>query len=236
MKYLYKVSRLQATTPKQVSAVLPQNFSFQEEDGHQLLVVETSSDLTNDQVFNQVQQECDRLFFLTGNQLNPKLVRQENPDGSASVQASLHMFLAGGRPLPPKIDRQQWGTALPVQLRLWQFAHLPGLPIAVQINLLFQIIEISYPNTRCDNEYPQYQDTTAAPDPRTEAKLLRHLASHGKQAMRGQQVRLYCQYLGISEESHDPTDANFIRILKNHLQVVKDEAWKVINDTITRKS
>lgn len=233
MKYVYAVSRFQAFAPKQASAVLPQHFSFREEDGRLLLVVEPPSNLTDEQVFGQVQQESDRHFFLTGEQLDPKPVRKEYPDGSVIGLASLSEDAYLIKPLPPEIDRQQWQIPLAVQLRLWQLAKLPDLPVAARINLLFQIIETRYPD---QNDYPEYKDPKAPPHPRTEAKLLRHLASHGNtQTVTSKQLKLYCQHLGISEEFHNPTDADFIRVLRNRLSVVEREARKVIEASITRK-
>lgn len=235
MKYVYTVSKPTAFTLEQASAVFPTSFSFQEEDGQLLLAVTPPSDFTDEQVFNQVQQECDRLFFLTGGQLDPKLLRKETPAGPVTNFRSFTMGAVLVKPLGTEIERQQWQASLPVQLRLWQLAQLPNLPVATQINLLFQIIEISYPSTNDQSVYPQYSSTHSPPHPRTEAKLLRDLASHGKKRMGSRQVQLYCQYLGISDESHDPTDSNFIQVLRNRLQVIQVEARKVIDDSITRK-
>lgn len=234
MKYIYIVSKPRAFTLEQASAVLPNNFSFQEEGDQLLLVVETPNGFTDEQMFNQVQRECDRLSFLTGELLDPNLLRKETPDGRATGILSVTVGAALIKPLAPEIERQQWDSCLPVQLRLWQLVQLPNLPVATQINLLFQIIEISYPNTGDSNVYPQYSNTHNPPHPRTEAKLLRDLASHGKKRMGSSQVRSYCQYLGISEEAHDPTNLNFIQVLRDRLQVVQTEARKVIDNSITR--
>ena len=207
-----------------------------EEEGHLLLVVEPQSDLTDEQVFNQVQQEFDRIDFLTGVYLSPKPDRKENPNGSIQAISSIAVFLHGIKPLPAEIDRQDWDKSLPVQLRLWKLAHSPNLPLSSQINLLFQIIEISYPNTDDEKDFPPYLDSKKSPEPPTEAKLLRHLASHGKQKMkRSKQVQRYCKYLAIPEESHDPTDFKFLQVLRDGLPIVENEARKVINEAITRK-
>jgi hypothetical protein len=44
----------------------------------------------------------------------------------------------------------------------------------------------------------------------------------------------YPNFLGISKNMHDPTDANFLRVLDNRLPIVKAEAQKIIDDAITR--
>jgi len=209
-----------------------QNFSFREEDGQLLLVVEAFDRLTDEQVFCQVQRECDRLFFLTGQQLGPGLLRKEKPDGSSTgfISHTADAFIV--KPLAPEINRQDWQEKpLAVQLRLWQLAQFADLPVAARINLLFQIIEITYPDR---DDYPKYECPSNSPHPRTEAKLLRDLVTHGKKKMDSPQVKLYCQHLGISGESHDPTDADFLRVLHSRFSVVKDEAHRVIEASITK--
>jgi hypothetical protein len=233
MKYVYAISGTQRLNAAQAVAVLPPHFSFREENGQLLLVADKPDHLTDEQVFYQVQRECDRLYFLTGQQLDPKIFRIERPNGLStgflSVTASASIY----KPIAPEVDRQNWqGKPLAVQLRLWQLAHLTNTPIAAKINLLFQIIEMTY---RKANDYPKYKDPNKCPHPRTEAKLLRHLASHGYTVTMRSELKRYCQHLGISEKFHDPTDADFLGILHQRLSVVEDEAKRIIDDSITRK-
>lgn len=233
---MYIVSKPRAFTLEQARAVLPKSFSLQEEEDDQLLLAVTPpSGFTDEQTFNQVQQECDRLFFLTGEQLDPKLLRKETTDGRVTNFKFLTMDAVVVEPLASEVERQQWDASLPVQLRLWQLTRLPNLPVATQINLLFQIIEISFPNTKDQSAYPPYNNAHSPPHPRTEAKLLRDLATHGKKRMEARQVKSYCQYLGISDESHDPTDSDFIQALCKGGRVIQAEARRVIDDSITRK-
>lgn len=235
MKFVFNISRPHRLTLDESSSILPEDFSLREEDGQLLLIVEPIRHSSEEHVSNRVQQECDRIHFLTGEQLNPKLARIENPDGSGLAWSSLPSYLYGVRPLPLETDRQQWQTTFSVQLCLWRLAQTPDLPVVAKINLLFQIIEISFPNTRSVEDYPEYNEPDNDPHPRTEAKILRDLASHGKKQMGNPQIEDYCRHHGLSAESHDPTNAKFIGVLKKRSRIVEEEARKVIDSQITRK-
>lgn len=237
MRYVYTLSGFRALTIEQARGALPQHFSFREEREQLLLVVEPLGVVTDEQAFGHVQQECDRLFFLTGEQLAPKILRKENPDGRAVGFGSITADAFITKSLSTEVDRQQWHIPLAMQLRLWRLAQSPNVPIAARINLLFQIIEISYQNTHDENEYPKYKDSRKRPQPRTEAKLLRHLASHGNtRTMSSKELKRYCKHLKISEQFHNPTDIDYLRVLHERFPVVESEARRIIEASITRKS
>lgn len=237
MRYVYTVSGFRVLAIEQARGVLPQHFSFREEREQLLLVVEPPGVVDDEQVFGQVQQECDRLFFLTGEQLAPKILRKENSDGRSVGFGSFTADAFITKSLSTEVDRQQWHIPLAVQLRLWQLAQSPNVPIAARTNLLFQIIEISYPNTNDQNQYRQYKDPRKRPHPRTEAKLLRHLASHGNtKRVTHEQLKRYCQHLSITEEFHNPTDIDYLRVLREGFPVVESEARRIIEASITRKT
>lgn len=234
MAHFYRVSETRSLAKARVSGqagqVLPLDFSFLEEDGRLLLKVASASGVTDEEIFGQVQRECDRIAFLTGEDPDPRLTRKDNPDGSTTAIDSRGGRTAGYVSIPADIARQQWDTPpLPAQLRLWQLASLPRLPVAVRIVLLFQIIEMDPSSV-----YPQYVDSSKEPDRRTETKLLRDLASHGRKVMVSSQVRAYCAHHNVPAVSHDPRDASLIQLFNERLFVVEQEARKSIEQAITR--
>jgi len=232
-KYVYKIfPRFTAFDTDELIKILPQKFSLLKEQDQLMLVIESSAQLNEEKIFYELQRECDRIFFLTGEQLNPIFIYKENPDGSKRVENEINYILHGIEKLPSDIDRQKWQSQLDVQLRLWQLAHLPNTPISVQVILLFQIIESSYPNK---NVYPEYKDYKIDPHPRTEAKLIRHWVSHQRPKVDKPQLQNYCKYLGIQEIFFNPTDTNHQRIIPKLYEHVKKEAQKVIDNAITRK-
>lgn len=232
MKYVYRISRFSAFAPDQLSSVLPTNFALLKES-EQLVLVVGLEDISNEsEVFYYVQRECDRLFFLTGEQLNPKLLRIEYA-GKKRLFNEVDCIMRGVEKLQDDIDRQQWTHKLSLQLRLWQLAHLPYLPVSVQIVLLFQIIEASFPDTRNKQMYPPFAENNLVPHPRTEAKLIRDWVSH--QAKIGKRLLRYCRYLEIEPQFFDPTDIGHHRKIPGLLEKVEQEAEKVIYASITRK-
>lgn len=122
-----------------------------------------------------------------------------------------------------------------VQLRLWSLVDSPNMPISIKINLLFQIIEIAYPETRNEEIYPQYLDSNNDPDPKTEALLLRNLVSHGGQAG-SPQLKKYCNFLGIPQTMNNLGNSEFIKKVESRVGVIKEEARKVIDNQITINS
>ncbi len=233
-KCAYNIPQFTAFTTEQLMDVLPQNFSLQEENNQLMLIIESSAQFSEEQIFYELQRECDLIFFLTGEQFKPMLIYKENPDGSKRVENECEFILRGIEKLPLDIDRQQWTHKLSLQLRLWQLAHLPYLPVSVQIALLFQIIESSFPDTRNKQMYPLFEENNLVPHPRTETKLIRDWVSHQVAKMRKRLCR-YCKYLDIEPRFFDPTDAEHQRKIPGLLEKVEREAENVINDSITRR-
>ncbi len=236
MKFIFKLSTLKPLTCEQIKTVLPGNFLFTvpQDDSRSLLTVEESNGVSEQKVCWNVLKECDRIAFLTGVQLNPGLLCKVRTDGSTEVTHSISSCTVVVKPSAlDNVVSQNWEipeASVAVQLRLWQLAT-PDLPVAARINLLFQIVEIAHPER---SEYPKYEDSTKEPDPMTEARFLRNLASHGKQAIGDKQLQLYCQRHGLPLEMHDPTNPTLIKLLEDRLEVVKSEARRVIDSSITR--
>jgi len=236
MKHIYAISNFQPITSQQLLSIFPQDFSIKEEDGRQILTIDVRDDITDEQIRCKVQQECDRLFFLTGVQLKTNFIRQEKVDGTITACATIANTITLIKKLLPEINRQHWDVPLSVQLRLWNLAFSPSLPIASKANFLFQIIEISYPDTRDSYDYPEYNDPNKEPHPRTEAKLLRHLMSHGRgKKIQSPELQRYCNHLGIQKEFHDPTDIHFLRVINSRMSILVDESRRIIYESITKK-
>lgn len=244
MKYSFRIHKIDNRVAKALPNVFPESFSFEDEGEQHLLVVNLEQELLDDQVNNMVQRECDRISFLTGEQMKPTLVNKEYNDGRHMASDTREGRTRGIKMLPAGVGRQDWQSNpdLALQLRLWDLALLQHLPIAAKILLLFQIIEVSYPNTNDSNDYPEYKDSTCVPHPRTEAKLLRHLTAHSKMGSVRSQLEIYRQHVRIpvdssgSTVSHDPTNISIVGVLHNRVRVVCEEAERIINSAILKRS
>lgn len=232
MEYCYSISKFQTFDFKQAERIFPDNFQLNTKNDKTFLIV-TTENTSGSEVFIEVQRECDRVSFLTGEQLNPQFQYIKNAEGIKTCQQCIVGKMMIVSPLPQNIDKQQWDLTLTVQLRLWQLAGLPNLPIAARINLLFQIIEIAFPCRGDKTSYPEYPDSNVCPHPRKESLLLRDLVSHGKGEIRNADLKTYCNFLKVNESLHDLTDSNFMEAVEKRFNIIRDEAYKVINKKIT---
>lgn len=233
MKFKYRID-MGNLDAAQLIKILPDNCTIEQNDNTYLIIEHASGTNENDSFFF-LQREVDRLFFLTGINIKYELDTIENNDGSFIGISGLKCMLTAVAQLPENIDRQQWGTDdIAVHLRLWSLAFSPNLPLSAKVNLLFQIIEIEYPDTSDNAVYPNYNDRANPPAPKTEAKLLRHLMSHGKGPIANNSLRQYCSFLGISPEMHNPIDHNFIIGVNKRLPILVDEARRIIDNKISK--
>ncbi|MDP8263199.1 MAG: hypothetical protein P9M13_07850 [Candidatus Ancaeobacter aquaticus] len=228
-KHCYSISKFKTFSHEQAKEIFPDNFRIKIENGKYFLIVETMSGLDRD-VFIEVQKECDRIFFLTGEQLNPQFEWKKNDDGVTTRLQSFRNDFRCVEKIPDNSTKQQWTPCLTVQLRLWQLAKLPDLPIAAMVNLLFQIVEIAFPDKK---QYPKYVNSNIPPDSKRESFLLRDLVSHSGAIMYSDQLKEYCKFLNIERTFHDPTDVNFTKAIRRRFNIVEDEARKVISEQIT---
>jgi hypothetical protein len=239
MKYVYNIKHSANLTPDQFRCVLPSHFLLREENEQLMVIIEREGEPDEKQVFYEIERECDRIFFLTGIQLDPTLIRVERPDGLKMAHSAIKSDCILYEQLPSDLDRQQWTQILEIQLRLWQLANLPNIPLSVQIMLLFQIIECFYPDTNDSKSYPVYDpnDFSQPPHHRTEAKLIRDWVSHQKKKVDRRQLQNYCKYMGLKEKKFfNPTDAIHQQIIPKLYQKVKNEAEKIIASSITLKT
>lgn len=228
MKYIYSIKNFTDLTPDQLRGIVPSHFSLREEGKQLVIVIEREGTIDEEQIYNEIQRECNRISFLTGIQLNPTLIRIERPDEPRRLNDEISVGLNGVEQLPSDLDRQQWTEILKIQLRLWQLAHLPNMPLSVQIMLLFQIIECSHPNIKCP------KDCSGPLDPLCEAKLIRDWVSHQNKKMYSH-MESYWGHLKI-KEFLDPRNTIHQQIIPKLHEKVKTEAEKIICASITKKS
>lgn len=198
---------------------LPKNFLVQErEDG--LYVTVPSHEPEDKKCQYLIDRELDRHFFLTAVKIRADMVRRE-VCGSIELRWSIY------NPLPTDIEPQIWFDEdrdnLATQLRLWVIAA-ETTDIKFRLILLFQIIELKYPENKF---YPDYENESTAPDKLTECKLIRNLIAHAGVPY-NKQLKRYCSYLGLPERMHDPINQHYSRVIESKLPLMRSEAKKVI--------
>jgi hypothetical protein len=234
MRFKYRISNMANLSAGQLGNILPDNCAIYQND-NTYLIIEHGPGTTENDSFFFLQRELDRLYFLTGINIKCELDTIENDDGAFTGISGVKCTLTAVAQLPENIGRQQWGTDdIAVHLRLWALAFSSNLPLAAKINLLFQIIEIEHPETNSNAVYPTYRNPANPPDPKTEAKLLRHLMSHGNKPVKHNSLRQYCIFLGISPEMHNPIDQNFVSRVNKRMAILINEARKIIDSKISK--
>ncbi len=234
MKFKYELRDTAYFSAAQLTKIFPVNFVIEQDDKIYLLAEFPPVTTESDSLYI-VQREIDRIFFLTGVNMKYELKTIEDDNGINIGLNNLRMDLGVVELLPNDIDHQQWSKDnITVHLRLWNMAHSLAIPLAAKINLLFQIIEIEYPNTQDKEVYIPYLDTKNPPSNMTEAKLLRDLMSHGKNSKVKTQLENYCKFLKLKPGMHDPADRDFMNCVKKRLFVLENEAQKIIESKITK--
>ncbi len=203
---------------------LPSNFEVQEQYGDFYIEVEQNIK-KEEQLKYLVNRELDRYFFLTFIKVRSKIVK------STITMVHTVRYRSYGS-LPKNIQPQKWNYNLPLQLRLWSLADEVD-DIVTKILLYFQIIEISFPETNCDKQYPKYNDTSKPPHPRTECKFIRHLVVHAGE-VKYEQLKKYCEgYLKIPAVMLDRSDPEYMEIVNNKIEILKQQARSVIELSLT---
>lgn len=232
MEYCYHITGF--ITSSDLEKTFSNNISFIVEDKEPCLIVKIEN-ASEREAYSIIERECDRIFFLTGQQLKPDYQWQKDVDGKKESCESLtvtHYNFHGKKKIPENITKQQWTLDLEVQLRLWRVANSFGLPIQSRINLLFQIIEISFPDRRDKSIYPEYTASKQKPASMTECKLLRDLVSHGMGTVEGEELKTYCDSLGV-EGFYNLKDKNFEGVIRKRLHTIEREAEAIIKKQIT---
>lgn len=182
---------------------LPHAFLVREKnDG---VYVEIESDLKEDDRCQRlIDRELDRHFFLTCVKIKANMIKKK-----ITFSLCLRNRIHGS--LPDDIQPQNWNYELPIQLRLWSVA-VDHNDVLTQLLLLFQIIELSYPDTNNPQFYPRYNNSTSPPASRTECKFVRHLIVHSGDVTTTQ-LKNYCEYLNFPEVMLDITDQEYYEII-----------------------
>jgi len=234
IKFRFKLFNFEHITCEEIQRILPQNFILEQKDKDIFLTINADDEIDENKAKFLLDRELDRIFFLSGKKIESSLTLVEYPDGRKRTTVTIKYDINAIQKIPEEIAPQQWANNIDVQLKLWVLAHTYNIPLAAKINLLFQIIEIEYPNIRDQSIYPLYNDSTIVPNPMTEAKLLRHIVSHGKSPIKNDQLRKYCDFLELSPEMHDPSNAQFIDVINRRLPIITRLAKEIIEAKLTK--
>lgn len=207
-----------------LKAAFPLNFDLKDENGKIVLAVDEPS-MNDEQINRLVRRELDRIFFLTAHRIVAKLIEC---DGIKRLEIEI-----GWRVLKSLkgVKPQNWSVSkLEIQLGLWRLANEDNISLCVRILLLFQIIELEYPDRKY---YPKYTNANISPDPLTECYLLRNLCAH--QGTPNQEVKTYCSFLGVDPKHFDPYDEIMQKKIESRLPIIEKKAREIIASKITRK-
>jgi len=184
----------------------------QEADG--LYATVDSQDAEDPLTQSLIDRELDRIFFITFVRVHAEMCRRAV---SATCEARYRIH---GR-IPPSVAPLQWTDCLALQLRLWAIA-IDSNDYYLKLILFFQIIELSHPEMGDRASYPPYEDPSAPPHPRTEAKLLRHLVVHAGEA-RPETAR-YLAFLGLPPKLSNMTHPEWDRAISSRVSRVEAQA------------
>lgn len=202
---------------------LAASMKVQDRDDGTYVVVDHDGDEESENAQRGLNRELDRIFFLTSVRVTAELA-----NGPVSSTLSLSWNVHGH--LPATIEPQCWTPELALQLRLWRIAADATDP-PFKILLLFQIVELSYPDTNKEEQYPTYTHSSCSPHPRTEAKLLRNLVAHAGKPTR-KQTENYLKYLGLPSVLSDRTNAAFLRAVSAKVSHIEEVARQIIERAV----
>ena len=186
------------------------------DDGLYAVVASTGSEDSLTQAL--IERELDRLFFLTCVRLRAEMCR-------STVTADLAIKYRIHRKIPEGTAPLTWTDKLALQLKFWSLAADTTDQMA-RVILLYQIIELKYPDLNDKCAYPPYKDEKTPLSPRTEAKLLRNIVAHAGDAR--PETASYLRFLGLPTSLSNLTHPDWIKVLSNRLPIVEMEARKVL--------
>lgn len=170
-----------------------------------------------------MDRELDRLHFLTCVEVRAEMCTRtviSDLRGSYRIHGNL----------PPDVRPQVWKDPLPLQLKLWSLAASTDDPPS-KVLLLFQIIELSHPNTSDPTSYPRYCDARVAPNPRTEAKLLRHMVAHAGSDIRPE-LEKYLSHIGLKPMLANHIDPAWRAAIASRVASVQQQAEATIKEAL----
>lgn len=200
---------------------LPLSIILEEENGDVYATVD-SAEPEDSSTQLLIDRELDRLFFLTSVRLRAQMCRR-------SVTAFQKSSYRVHGSLPPGVRPQIWSDQVTLQLKLWAIATDAG-DTYLKVLLLYQIIELSYPDTRDNAAYPPYDDSLREPHPRTEAKLLRHLVAHAGGAK--QETSKYLQFLGLPPVLSNLTHPEWAGKITGRVAIIERQARAVVQSAL----
>lgn len=196
---------------------LPSSIILEEERGNVYAILDSKgSEESSTQIL--INRELDRLFFLTCVRLRAEMCRR-------TVTASFKFGFRIHGHLPAVVRPQIWSDQLTLQLRLWALAA-DVEDTYLKVLLLYQIIELSYPNTRDNIAYPPYDNSLSEPHPRTEAKLLRHLVAHAGASKK--ETSAYLKFLGLPSVLSNLVHPDWIGKITERVSIVERQAREIL--------
>ena len=202
-------------------AMLPSSMSLENRVDDLYLTVASpgNEDESTQQLINR---ELDRVFFLTCVRVKAEMIRR-------TVTATYRGTWSVHGELPAGTGPLTWTDTVSLQLRLWSLAS-EVVDFSMKVILYFQIIELSFPDTRDAANYPPYRDSSVPPHPRTESKLLRHLVAHA--GLPQSETRTYLRHLGLPEVASNQVHVHWESRLSTRLAVVEREARGVLRNAV----
>lgn len=196
---------------------MPQEIAIeQRDDALYAAVASTESEDSSTQ--SLIDRELDRLFFLTSVRLRAEMCRRK-------ITTSLKCSYRIHGKIPEGTAPLNWTDKLELQFKLWSIAA-DTTDSMIRVLMLFQIIELSYPDSNDRIAYPPYTDESVPPPPRTEAKLLRHLIAHAGNAK--PETAKYLRFLGLPERLSNHTHRDWNRKLSDRLPVIEMQARELL--------
>ncbi len=168
MEFKYKVIIPPYVELGDISTFLPDNFSVETENGDIFLTIQYDSVVSREDAYADLQQEIDRILFLTQIHIDFSLEEIKNDDESRTGFSTIGSCV---------------NLAAKVNL-LFQIIEIDHPDNA------------SYPEYK-NLESPE-EDPIDFPHPMTESRLLRNLMSHGKGEPKSIQLKKYCDFNGFT--------------------------------------
>ncbi len=105
-KYYYNISKIKAfENIESAKSSLLDNFQLDIQNSQLIIITNEASE---SEVLWKVLRECDRIYFLRDEQLDPQFQYYENSGGKKTCQQTITSDAKIVVPLSEKIDKQQW--------------------------------------------------------------------------------------------------------------------------------
>ena len=107
--------------------------------------------------------------------------------------------------------------------------------LRARVTALFLVVELEFPETNAEKDYPIYNDSSKEPHSHSESKFLRDLLSHQGVVSRPQ-LKCYCKYLGMPDPPRfpSPEDVEVLQRISSRVCVVEKLVREIIDNHVTR--